>query len=443
MNENIVENNNEEKILEKKEVKTNWIVGIIVFIVILLAIGGVAYYFIWYQNADKYIDKISNKVSNFLSENISYNENNVNLDAMDIATKGNLKIENLADIDYDLKLSSEDEIFNLGLGLNANNKKIIDGTLYYQDQKMYLKSDKLIDALLEVPMDTNVNISEDASKLLSISNDDLKYFMVNIVKYYFEALKEGETSTKIVSLMEKEYSLKLDDITTVNANEKLEKLVSEDEKMIPIASLIDFDNFKVYSEGELVIKVNTWTNDIKDFSYKNNAGTLTGKYEDNMYILEDETNRLELSEFADGFKINFKENNENVLTLNYVKDKKVTINIMEDDFSMELTYNIIDEKNSSIELKAKAGTTNINLQTDTEKVNDNEYNSKVNASMDTDGEKVNFTLTNNMVLGKDLVEKINVSGAKDINNLSEEEQTTIMMNAYSLLGELGIGNIFE
>ena len=439
MNDNMIENNNEEKILEKKEVKTNWIVGIVIFVIVLLAIGGAAYYFIWYQN----IDKISNKVSNFLSKNISYNDNNINLEDLDIDTKGNIKIENITDIDYDLKVSSKDKLVNLGLGLNNDNKKVIDGTLYYQDEKMYLEIPKLIDGIIEVPMDTNVTIDEDASKLLTISSDDLKYFIVNFVKYYFEALKEGKTATKIVSLMEKEYSLKLDNITVVNANEKLEKLIADDERMNTISSYIDLDNLNIYSEGEIIVKVNTWTNEVKDFSYTNATGTLNGKYEGNIYILEDENNKLELSEYADGFKINFKEDNENILTLNYVKDKKITLNIMAEDASMEITYTMIDEKNSNVEIKFDQNTTSLNLKTDIEKVNDNEYNFKVNGSASASGEKVNFTITNNLTLGKDLIKKIDVSKAKDINNLSDEEQTTIMMNAYSLLGELGIENIFE
>ena len=208
----------EEKVSEEKEFvekkKGKVLVPIIVTIVVLLLlVGGYIGYFYFYQNTGRFIDNISNNIEKFFNDNLTIDM--LSKDNRDINLKGNLNIQDLVDVDYALTTSPSQEIVVMDLNL----KNLLQGTISYQDGKTYVQAKDLYPEVLELSgSDTLAKFSlpnETALAQLNV-NDSLK----NLVKYFFEALKEGKQTTTFKGLTEKVYTIKFDTITAENAVQK-------------------------------------------------------------------------------------------------------------------------------------------------------------------------------------------------------------------------------
>ena len=172
MEENVTE---EKEFMEKKKGKV--LVPIIVTIVILLVlVGGYIGYFYFYQNTERFIDNTSNSIEKFLNDNLKIDM--LSNDNRDVNLKGNLNIQDLVDVDYDLTTSPSKEL----VAMDLNLKNILQGTINYQDGKTYIQAKDLYPEVLELSgSNTSTNFSLPDDEVLA--QLDVNACLKNLVKY--------------------------------------------------------------------------------------------------------------------------------------------------------------------------------------------------------------------------------------------------------------------
>lgn len=266
-----------EELIKEKEVKQNWIIPLIIILIILLVISGTLAYLFYYKNAEKFINQVKNEIVSLNNNILEFKD----YKGKDIKYNGNLVVNEVGPFNYSLSLSTKENIFNIDLNYGDDLNKL-DGKIIYQDDNLYLNSN-LLDKTLHIPTEEKFNIKD-----LEFLDIDYNYMYKKIVDAYFEGLKEAKLETKINNIKEKTYTIELDEISAKNANEKFEKLLMDDEKLKVLTDMFEMDNISFYPTGKIIVKVNTWTDKLIEYSFTNEFGKISGKYDGEKYTLEND-----------------------------------------------------------------------------------------------------------------------------------------------------------
>ncbi len=419
----------EEQFIKEKEVKHSWVAPVIIILIILLLASGALAYLFYYKSTTTFIDSIKNNLISFSNEFIKEKKCN-DCNTKDIKISGNLKLEVLDDINYNIELSPIKNMANILLSYGSDLNKI-DGNVIFQDNNLYLNSN-LLDNLINLgKSDTDLNID--------FEDIDYEYIIKTLVEYYFEGLKEAKLDTRIAGIKEKIYVITLDEVSSKNANEKFEKLVSSNEKLQIINDNYDLDNLDIYPISKIEVKVNIWTDQIIDYTFTLPDVTLKGEYDGTKYTLGDEDYNIELYEEEETTRLYLTYLDEPVMTLKYEKDKKLELNIKEsEDIYFDGVINKETDNKYNYTFKLEGMEESFKLTGDITEIDEYTAKLKINGIVTVEGESYNFSASCDILLGDNLVSKQNVKNAIEVEDLSEEEILNIVGTIVNVLGIPGI-----
>ena len=182
---------------EKKRIQP----GLIVILVLLLmaAVIGVFTYKYFSQNPTTIIKKVVNRAYDDFSDGLKEFKNksgyeNIYDGAFGVSGDVRFSDKNVKDLEkekvqFDFKVDSEKELAQVYLGLYRDNSKWVDLSLYYQDDKSYMKSDTLFDNVYdqgESDFDSLFDFKE-----FEESFDSLSTFDVDELDYIAKEFKDA------------------------------------------------------------------------------------------------------------------------------------------------------------------------------------------------------------------------------------------------------------
>ena len=427
-----VTNEDSNEFVKEVKTKNTWKVVLVVAILLILLGGGLAYYFYFYNNTNKYIDKISNDAADFLNNELNFNKEK-EIANNDLELKGNIDIENIGKFNLDTRFSTQNNVMNITLG-----NEQLNATIYKELAKLYLEVPEIYDGILELPVEEEgIDLS-----VLNLDYASIKDTILGYVKYGFMALKEGNNTTKINGLMEKQYIIELDETSAAQANAKFQKLVGEDEKINDVLGVTDA-NFQLFSEFKLVITVNPFNNKIKGLTYTNADGEKLELVEEkDKYILKDGSNdQMEIYTYDDGFKVVYNIDDINFQLSSTRKNFDLSVQSA-NDFAFDITLKEVSDKETefNITFNAKAEKMTWTIAGTTEEISNKENKITLNSKIEADGESLNVNLDLNILFDNNLVKTVDQSKVKKLEDLTEEEQFTIYGKLTSILETFNFGD---
>lgn len=444
---NINSNNNIVNNPVKKKNK-GLIIGLVIAIVALLIVVGGFVYIKSTYNAKSFLNKNAKNIIASIDKSfdaLSINDDLINnIDKYDMINDTNitlttssttLKSLNNLQISLNEKSNINDNYLSLDLGLKQNNESI-NGTIVYNNNKIYLNSKDIFNSPLYTTLDKNIfaNTEEYVDMVKNFSNiNNFENSMKNIVKYVTSALEQANMNTKTSGLNitytyeinEKNYNKVIDKFIELVKNDKTIMSYLENDTSI----LDSLKDSPINIKFEITIKI--LTNEVQSFVLDIEGSKLEGtKVEKDKYKIVGEDTELYL------------ECKDDVITITEGTNK---ISIEISDKKLGLTANV---ENSIIELalqndkKSSTLTANIDVEGVKAKcnikVNEDSKNNKSDATGKIDitynDENVVIDFTNKMEYGKNKITKSDITNAKDFEQLTDSESSTIMLNLYSKLG---------
>lgn len=360
---------------ENKSAGLKYLLFIGIPVIIILGVLG-AYYQM--TSPLSVITKTINTAYKSVDSLLIENKTTQNINETPMSIKGNLTFktdldldgyEKLQDYNYDISINMDikKEFVSLGLGMNDQEKKIIQGSFYQIGDKQYVESETLIDKIIELPNNNkkfdqlfnfqNINIEK-----LNQNINDLKYilktgkdtFIDTLDKQYITREKTDITidgrqvkTTKITYLLNKENQQR----TWNKMQEKLKK----DQTLIETIARLNNS-----SEEEVIENLE------EEFTYKND-------YRIVIYTEGLNQNVIKISLFQDAVEqvnyINYNDTN----TINIQNEIILTINKFEKN-NFDLDYNI---KSANINGTIR---TNIKEKNSKDKQKDGNIYFKINSS---------------------------------------------------------------
>lgn len=444
---NINSNNNIVNNPVKKKNK-GLIIGLVIAIVALLIVVGGFVYIKSTYNAKSFLNKNAKNIIASIDKSfdaLSINDDLINnIDKYDMINDTNitlttssttLKSLNNLQISLNEKSNINDNYLSLDLGLKQNNESI-NGTIVYNNNKIYLNSKDIFNSPLYTTLDKNIfaNTEEYVDMVKNFSNiNDFKNSMKNIVKYVTSALEQANMNTK-TSGLNVTYTYEINENNYNKVIDKFIELVKNDKTIMSYlendTSILDsLKDSPINIKFEITIKI--LTNEVQSFVLDIEGSKLEGtKVEKDKYKIVGEDTELYL------------ECKDDVITITEGTNK---ISIEISDKKLGLTANV---ENSIIELalqndkKSSTLTANIDVEGVKAKcnikVNEDSKNNKSDATGKIDitynNENVVIDFTNKMEYGKNKITKSDITNAKDFEQLTDSESSTIMLNLYSKLG---------
>lgn len=443
---NINSNNNIVNNPVKKKNK-GLIIGLVIAIVALLIVVGGFVYIKSTYNAKSFLNKNAKNIIASIDKSfdaLSINDDLIdNFDKYDmindtnitLTTSTTLKSLNNLQINLNEKSNINDNYLSLDLGLKQNNESI-KGTVVYNNNKIYLNSKDIFDSPLYTTLDENIfaNTEEYVDMVKNFSNiNDFEKSMKNIVKYVTSALEQANMNTK-TSGLNVTYTYEINENNYNKVIDKFIELVKNDKTIMSYlendTSILDsLKDSPINIKFEITIKI--LTNEVQSFVLDIEGSKLEGtKVEKDKYKIVGEDTELYL------------ECKDDVITITEGTNK---ISIEISDKKLGLTANV---ENSIIELalqndkKSSTLTANIDVEGVKAKcnikVNEDSKNNKSDATGKIDitynNENVVIDFTNKMEYGKNKITKSDITNAKDFEQLTDSESSTIMLNLYSKLG---------
>lgn len=396
-------NYDDEPFIEKSKHK-----GLKILLILLLiagiAYGGYYYYVNYYNNPSKKVETVITSLEEKLNEKL---QTTLNMDNKAYKVNGiiNLNLHSYGNDQKDLafnrvfnnlilqingEIDSKNNFLNLDLASKVNNQHLIDGKLYMDNNKIYVKSDELYNKFIllgDIKNESDININ------LIESNDLIKLY--NIV-----------VST-IIKNIDTKNAQKEEDIVKyngVNTNVNRYRITFNMNDFINLVKNITKDLKSNTSFTSTMDKINpTWEKEFdKSFSVPGNyqeiiqnENFLNFEYEINFYTTKDITNER-LIKFNFSYKYNTEKYNTN----------------MDIDFIDEDTY-LITLSNGKIDISIKLTINNniFNISLNTEI---NETKIDVSANFNYEGIST--------IIKEDTSNFINY---RDIDNLTDEEKEII------------------
>ncbi len=413
----------EEELIKEKEVKQNWIIPLIIILIILLVISGTLAYLFYYKNAEKFINQVKNEIVSLNNNILEFKD----YKGKDIKYNGNLVVNEVGPFNYSLSLSTKENIFNIDLNYGDDLNKL-DGKIIYQDDNLYLNSN-LLDKTLHIPTEEKFNIKD-----LEFLDIDYNYMYKKIVDAYFEGLKEAKLETKINNIKEKTYTIELDEISAKNANEKFEKLLMDDEKLKVLTDMFEMDNISFYPTGKIIVKVNTWTDKLIEYSFTNEFGKISGKYDGEKYTLENDEYNWELYKNKDSIRLYFLYLEKPIVTLKYDYNEKLELSISENNELLDFSLKKVDDNNYEFNINYQNGDNYIKLEGKIKAKDIYNYEITIDGQSNIEGNNINLSSSLNMTYGDNLVSKVALNNVGEVEDLTEEDLLSIMMNLTNILG---------
>ena len=444
---NINSNNNIVNNPVKKKNK-GLIIGLVIAIVVLLIVVGGFVYIKSTYNAKSFLNKNAKNIIASIDKSfdaLSINDDLIdNFDKYDMindtnitltTTSTTLKSLNNLQINLNEKSNINDNYLSLDLGLKQNNESI-KGTVVYNSNKVYLNSKDIFNSPLYTTLDKNifVNTKEYVDMVKNFSNiNDLENSMKNIVKYVASALEQANMNTKTSGLNitytyeinEKNYNKVIDKFIELVKNDKIIMSYLENDTSI-LDSLKDSPINIVF---EITIKA--LTNEVQSFVLDVEGSKLEGtKVEKNKYKIVGEDTELYLECKDDVITITEGTNKISI----EVSNKKLGLAANVENSIIELALQN-DKKNSTITANIDIEGVKVNCNI---KVKEDSKNNKSDATGKIDitynNENIVIDFTNKMEYGKNKITKSDITNAKDFEQLTDSESSTIMLNLYSKLG---------
>lgn len=444
---NINSNNNIVNNPVKKKNK-GLIIGLVIAIVALLIVVGGFVYIKSTYNAKSFLNKNAKNIIASIDKSfdaLSINDDLINnIDKYDMINDTNitlttssttLKSLNNLQISLNEKSNINDNYLSLDLGLKQNNESI-NGTIVYNNNKIYLNSKDIFNSPLYTTLDKNIfaNTEEYVDMVKNFSNiNDFENSMKNIVKYVTSALEQANMNTK-TSGLNVTYTYEINENNYNKVIDKFIELVKNDKTIMSYlendTSILDsLKDSPINIKFEITIKI--LTNEVQSFVLDIEGSKLEGtKVEKDKYKIVGEDTELYL------------ECKDDVITITEGTNK---ISIEISDKKLGLTANV---ENSIIELALqndkKSSTLTANIDVEgvkvkcNIKVNEDSKNNKSDATGKIDitynNENVVIDFTNKMEYGKNKITKSDITNAKDFEQLTDSESSTIMLNLYNKLG---------
>ncbi len=436
-----------EDFREKKSKKGLIITLVIVFIILLLSIGG--YLFIKNKyTASSFLDQSSKNINTFINkvfEGITINKDYLNnIDKYDVVSDSNIKLtttsSKLKDLNnLEIGLKSNQSLKNNYIDMDISLKQdtgTLTGKLAIDNNKIYIDSKDIINKVLTIKSDDNLfgNVDEYTEKLKSFTKYDIELIANNIIKHLFEALKEANLNTKYDGL-NVIYTYEINDTNKDKINDKFMKLVNEDKAL---SNIITEENAITLENVKITIEVKMLNNTIENFTIKSDEKEIKGvKIDKNKYKITSDEDEYEVEITKEKIVINGKDENNNPAQAKLeVSDNKAMIVYTTTDTSLDITINSEKKNTSNVDIKINSKNIKING-------NLNIVSSKNNKTNDVSG-KVNLTyndynitldIKNNEKYGNNLVTKKNFSNATNIENISEEDSQIIINNVMNIISK--------
>ena len=356
----------------------------------------------------------------------------------------------LNDYNYDLNigLDYKNEIVNLNATLGNDNEKIVSLIMSYINGNAYLKSDEIFNKILNVgPADLNLDMSSiEEINQYNINYNDLHTIIYELKNILINSLDENKFSmteetikinNKNVDAKKVTYLLDKENIAKTNEYFKKE-ILNNDELINALSNIMGIDKTKIKE----LLEQETDFSDYEDIEinlYTKNNNIIAGnvKVDDEALVrftYEDKKFDLYMGDDYTNLTLNY-ENNKLEMTYNEYDDEvfNLVFTNKSDYEEIKFTTNEYSQINTFY-LKLtniKQSTTEISTDVDF-KYENNSY-----------GEINNIELTGNLKLIKGKFDTLDTSSSVDINNLTEEEQTTIYENLLKLLEKLNVEDIYN
>ena len=444
---NINSNNNIVNNPVKKKNK-GLIIGLVIAIVALLIVVGGFVYIKSTYNAKSFLNKNAKNIIASIDKSfdaLSINDDLINnIDKYDMINDTNitlttssttLKSLNNLQISLNEKSNINDNYLSLDLGLKQNNESI-NGTIVYNNNKIYLNSKDIFNSPLYTTLDKNIfaNTEEYVDMVKNFSNiNDFENSMKNIVKYVTSALEQANMNTK-TSGLNVTYTYEINENNYNKVIDKFIELVKNDKTIMSYlendTSILDsLKDSPINIKFEITIKI--LTNEVQSFVLDIEGSKLEGtKVEKDKYKIVGEDTELYLECKDDVITITEETNKISI----EISDKKLGLTANVENSIIELALQN-DKKSSS--LTANIDVEGVKVKCNI-KVNEDSKNNKSDATGKIDitynNENVVIDFTNKMEYGKNKITKSDITNAKDFEQLTDSESSTIMLNLYSKLG---------
>lgn len=443
---NINSNNNIVNNPVKKKNK-GLIIGLVIAIVALLIVVGGFVYIKSTYNAKSFLNKNAKNIIASIDKSfdaLSINDDLINnIDKYDMINDTNitlttssttLKSLNNLQISLNEKSNINDNYLSLDLGLKQNNESI-NGTIVYNNNKIYLNSKDIFNSPLYTTLDKNIfaNTEEYVDMVKNFSNiNDFENSMKNIVKYVTSALEQANMNTK-TSGLNVTYTYEINENNYNKVIDKFIELVKNDKTIMSYlendTSILDsLKDSPINIVFEITIKA--LTNEVQSFVLDVEGSKLEGtKVEKNKYKIVGEDTELYLECKDDVITITEGTNKISI----EVSNKKIGLAANVENSIIELALQN-DKKNSTITANIDIEGVKVNCNV---KVKEDSKNNKSDATGKIDvtynNENIVIDFTNKMEYGKNKITKSAITNAKDFEQLADSETSTIMLNLYSKL----------
>lgn len=383
-----------------------------------------------YKGVSKVLEKNKNESLNFDILNEAFTVN--------LTGKINSNVEEIEMLN-DLTL-------DLGVGLNYKNKeavvkatvkndvKNVDLDMVFLNNKGYLKSDEIFDKVLilgEYDLFKEMDLSSLNSGNL-VNLDDLDYLvkrfkdivLANILK------KDVVTTKEDFTIEGKEYSGKkiVWHLDEEFVNRFIDTVASDQELLNILTKLTEKDanDIKEY----LNEKKNTEVNQDLVF-YANSFGKILAgsiKSEEVTFSFTNLNDEIKGEIRDKDATLNFVLNGEN-FSFKYTEDNEEVMNL--------------EKKNNDLSIKINADGNDIALELKNMKNSKKEASADIKLSVDAnnDEEQINLVVTGSISIKVENLNIMNVSDAVLVDDLSEEEQMTLIENLMNVLKDFGLENL--
>lgn len=143
---------------------------------------------------------------------------------------------------FQIDYSEKEKYFNLKLGIENQEKELVDMKFIGQNDKFYLASEKLYDGILDITNDINITSSADINNQ---TTNDMKKLLEKGKNYFIESIDESNLKREKVNLTIKDKTLKASKITYELSVEKqketvdfiINKIINDDEALTILANI--------------------------------------------------------------------------------------------------------------------------------------------------------------------------------------------------------------
>lgn len=348
--------------IEKKNKGRGIVLGIIAFLIISL-IGVGVYYYLKIMNTNVYIkliDDFSSSSINILDKTDYTDKKEIQFDAFANIISSEKSVQNLANVINKIKVKSkiqsdfENKKLNENFELFYNNKSVIDGNIYINNNDAYFESKDLYNKLIKYSLSDYI----DTDDLWTRSNkDDYKSIITELTNILKDNLKDDyfNISSETINIMGKEVNdIKQTFTLTYNQEKEFRDSVRNDilanEKLLN--SLSKIMNINVDELKESIKEEENYYYDNNDYAKDSDVTFLSEIY------LNKKTKELDRAYIKYGYDYleiiktddntyDIKVNNEKYGIL-FINKEELKISLNVDDMSL-----IIDYKENSINAKYK------------------------------------------------------------------------------------------